>query len=291
MKIIIHCDDIGFTCNITRRILNAWKDCLIGSFSILANGDAIEEITRELELESKRHARIAVHLNLSEGKSVTSPGEIPLIVDSEGRLNSTFIGLIFKWVFNSSKGRKCLLEQIEKEFKAQISIVKKICGSRQVNSIDGHVHFHMLPFLFPLAAKVAKEQGIPEIRISREIFYLSTKIKDSLSFDFIINIIKYIILQICAFRARAAAKQYGITVNDSIVGILYTGRMTCAAAKAGIRAAERKGAKTIEVLFHIGRAVKDELTNWYSDAKYSRFPLNEKRDKEYLELIKLREEI
>jgi hypothetical protein len=74
---------------------------------------------------------------------------------------------------------------------------------------------------------------------------------------------------------------------DALVGVLYTGRMTAAAAKAGIEAARRHGAREVEVIFHIGRADEEELPRWGGLPEIGAFYLSSARDREYEELQRL----
>jgi len=287
MKIIFHCDDMGFTRNITQRIFDLWKSGFINSFSVLPNGDALDDVSRGLLSENGRKVRIAVHLNLFEGPALSSPGSVPLLTDSDGDLNCGFPDLLGIWLALSHK-RKFLLGQVEREWRAQILRVREVCAPRKITALDGHVHIHMLPFLFPVAVRLAQEYDIPEIRISREIFHFSSKLKDSISFDFGVNIIKHVILRLCSRPAFRRASQAGLYSCETLVGVLYSGNMSCASTMAGIRAAERKKTKSVEILFHAGRASIEEVSSWSRNRRSGNFVLSKKRDHECRELMHFR---
>lgn len=291
MKILFHCDDIGATSSMTKRVLETWKAGLIDGFSILANGDATSAVRLGLLSEPDRDARISVHLNLCEGKSLVEPRDIPLLADSDGNLNQGFIKLLILWFTSSKLKKEALLRQIEKEWRAQITEVKRICSPRKVTAVDSHINIHMLPFLFPLAVKLAKEEGITEIRILYEVFYLSSHLADSLSMGFLVNIVKHLILRQCSSSARRFTKEHGLTGPEAFIGILYTGKMTRTTAKSGIAAARRKGLQVVEIVFHIGRASGRESNRWEHHRNLATFPLSERRDMEYFELMALRKEM
>ncbi len=291
MENIFHCDDIGATSSMTKRILEAWKAGLLNGFSILANGDATSEVRLGLLSDPDRDARISVHLNLCEGKSLIEPRDIPLLADSHGNLNQGFVRLLILWFTSSKMKKNALLRQIEKEWRAQITEVKRICSPRKITAIDSHMHIHMIPFLFPVAARLAKGQDIPEIRISYEVFYFSSSLVESLSLPFLVNVIKHLVLRECSRFARRFAKEHGLTGPESLIGILYTGRMTRTAAKSGIAAAMRKGLQMVEILFHIGRASDRESGRWGHCRRRGTFSLSERRDREYFELMALRKEM
>ena len=65
--------------------------------------------------------------------------------------------------------------QVEIEWREQIKRVIEVFSPRSFTAVDSHDHVHMLPFLFPIAAKLAREFDLPEIRISNEIYHFSIK--------------------------------------------------------------------------------------------------------------------
>jgi predicted glycoside hydrolase/deacetylase ChbG (UPF0249 family) len=288
MKLIFNCDDYGFTASITRRIADAWEQGLLDGFSVIANGDALEEGAELLRARPERDARIAVHLNLFEGRSSANSTDIPLITDAAGNLKNTFVGLWLRWIVGSSRKRQALLSQIETEWRYQIVRVREVYAPRKIAALDGHLHFHMLPFLFPLALALAEEYGIGEVRVTREPFYLSSAMSDNLSFSLFANIVKNRVLNVCARRVRKSLGTSLIRHTDAFVGILYSGRMSKASAEAGIERCRRTGAQSVEVLFHIGRASETEAARWGDRRGASAFPLSPMRDREYAALKSLR---
>lgn len=284
---LFHSDDFGFTPNITRRIGEAWSAGYLDGFSILANGYACDVAQAILADQATLRARISVHLNLCEGPALIRTGDRGLITDSEGNLNCSVGGLWSQWMISSADIRKELLIQIETEWRKQIAAVVDLCRPRAVTAVDGHMHVHMLPFLFPVAADLAVEFGVPEIRISRERFHLSPDWRDSMNVGFSANIAKHIACRHWAKSARRIARAKGLRSPDALVGLLYTGRMTARAARAGMEASRRAGAETVEVLFHVGRASADEKQYWLKNARAGAFPLSDKRDAEFEALADL----
>lgn len=287
--LIFHSDDAGATKRVTEQILQAWRAGLIESQSVLANGDALELLERELEADAERPLRIAAHLNLSEGRPLSPAAAVPLLVGEDGSFNCSFGGLIKTWTAGSRKTRAELASQVGAEWQRQILRVKEVAGRRAVSALDGHQHFHMLPFLFPIAARLAKDNGIPEIRVSREAFHFSPAVRDNLTLGFAVNVIKHFVLRACAARARPVLAENGLAAPDGLVGVLFTGRMTEAVASAGIRASRRRGLRRVEVLFHVGGAAAEEAARWKSSPGIGEFYLSPDRDAELTELAKLRQ--
>jgi predicted glycoside hydrolase/deacetylase ChbG (UPF0249 family) len=288
MKIFYHCDDYGLTLSITERIADAWEEGLLDGFSIMANGDGLDAGGARLRARPDRQARIAVHLNLFEGKASGDPDEVSLITDDRGRLNNSFIGLLIRWLGSSRARKKALLTEVEREWRAQIERVRTACAPRPITALDGHLHMHMLPFLFPVALKLAEEYGVSEIRVPREPLYLSPVWADSLSPVFAANLFKHLVLRVCAGRTGIALGSSPVSSTDAFIGILYTGRMSKASAAAGIERCRESAAGSVEVLFHIGRASPEEIRRRGDRSKTSAFPTSPMRDREYEALRALR---
>ena len=287
-EIIYHSDDLGAAPNMTSRIIQAWKDGLIDGFSVFANGDNLDEIRRALELNRNRNAKIAVHLNLWEGKSLLPPSDIPRLVDSDGYFKTSFLGILRHYMIGSKVEKKRILDEVEREWRAQIKKVIDTVKPRPITAVDGHIHIHMLPFLFRVATYLAKEYEIPEIRIVHEPFYFSDKFSECLSKLFLINIIKHVVLKMCVPQDLRIAKKGGIKYPDAMIGVLYSGMMSKENVESGIRAAERRGVKRLEIVMHIGRAAESDLARWKGDRKKASFVLSPCRDNEYANLIRLK---
>ncbi len=288
MRTVFHCDDIGMTPAITDRILEAWRSGMLDSFSVIANGTGLDEVSRGLREDANRDVLLSAHLNLSEGLPSARPDRVPLLLDEAGSLCCGWGLLMRQFATKPQSFHLALRVQIETEWRAQLDTIAAACAPRRLDCIDGHLHIHMLPPLFPIAANLAREFGISRIRILDEPFHISGNPSDSLSPQFTKNFLKHCLLRWCSRPAIRVARDMALDHFDSIIGILYTGRMTRAAAEAGIAAAEKRGAETLEVLFHIGRANSDEAGRWKNRPALGRFPLSELRDREFEELTSMR---
>lgn len=287
-RVIYHADDLGATFSVTRRILEAWQQGFLDGFSIFANSNDFKEIVDKLKADEQREARIGVHLNLWEGRSILSSERIPKLVDKNGYFKVDFLDILKQYLKGTKKYRESLIAEIESEWRAQIEKVVEQIKPRSLCVVDSHVHMHMLPFLFRVAALLAKEHGIQEIRIVREPFYFSPRSADFLSGHFLNNFIKHYILKFCSFSNTSFAEKIGLKYPDAMIGVLYSGMMNRDNIEKGIRAASGKGAKSLEILMHVGRAVKDELFRWGEDVEKASFVLSVKRDQEYHELMSCR---
>ncbi len=282
MILHIHSDDMGATPHVTQRMLASWQAGVLSGFSVLANGRACDQMAAALEADATRPARIACHLNLSEGPSSAPPDAVPLLIDADGNLRHTFGSLIQSWLAN----RSALTRQVELEWRAQITTLQQRIAPRAVAVVDGHMHVHMLPFLFPVAAMLAAQAGVPAIRIAREPLFAADS-KDLLNTYFYVNLIKHVVLKACSWLATPTARRHSLSSPTQMIGILYTGHMNEATALAGIDAARRKNATEVEVVFHVGRAAENERDRWKGRESMAAFYCSPLRDSEFAEVAKL----
>ncbi len=286
--IIYHSDDMGATLSITTRLIEAWERGLLDGFSIFADSAYLTDIQKSLCGAPNKAARIAIHLNLWEGKSLLPASEVPSLVDRDGYFRVGFIDILKRYMLGSGKQKNALIGEVEREWDAQIKKVVDSVKPRAISALDGHVHIHMLPFLFKIAARLAKKYGIPEIRMVAEPYHFSRKFSECLSIDFIKNMVKHMVLSVCVHFDARIAREMGVGHPEAMIGILYSGMMSEANVVSGINAAMKKRFKKIEVLMHIGRASETELARWKGDRKKACFVLSPRRDVEYKELACLR---
>ena len=280
VDIFFHSDDAGATAEVTRCILEAWQQRLLTSFSVIANGDACDTVSHVLAAHPDLHARVMVHLNLSEGAPCSSQTTSTSLLNDKGILKNGFFGLLIGWLFQSSRGRKDLIDQIRVEWREQIRITKQLVAPRPVAGVDGHNHVHMLPFLFPVAAELAAEEGLPEIRISLEHPFVCWCSRETWTVAFAINMIKHIVLRACSAMAKPAASRQGLTSPDAVVGVLYTGMPSVTSVRSGVAHATKRGARRIEAVFHVGRAAESESSRWTHLPASRAFFLSPWRDRE-----------
>jgi predicted glycoside hydrolase/deacetylase ChbG (UPF0249 family) len=280
---------MGATPSITARLCDSWESGLLDGFSIFGDSDHLALIACRLRARSDRPARISVHLNLAEGRPLSPAIQVAKLIDRSGYLNAEFTSMVKRVQVGSTAHEKdTLLSQVEREWRAQIETVLRVIEQRTVMALDGHIHMHMVPDLFRLAVKLAKDYGIPEIRNVREPFYLSRKPSECWSKRFLVNCLKREVLSLFAEGNARSAEAAGLRTPDRMVGVLYSGMMSRANIIAGIAAAKRQGATRVEVLVHIGRASELELERWNGSRSKAAFVLSPSRDAEYRELMSLR---
>lgn len=286
MRLELHADDLGASAGINKNIIFAWKLGAIDGVSVLANGDALHEAAEQINSRPDLPLRVVAHLNLSEGRPTAQASEVPLLVNEDGKLFRGFLGLWLLWLKSDKAGRAALLNEVETEWRAQIDAIRRAVSPRNVQAVDGHIHVHMLPFLFEVAARLAREADISEIRISREIRHFS--FRDTWRPGCAANLIKHQLLRLLAGPAERTAGTYGLGSPNAVAGLLYSGRMSRSAIEAAVAAARRSGIEWLEVICHPGRASADEESRWAGRPELAGFYRSANRDLEYEAMLQMR---
>jgi predicted glycoside hydrolase/deacetylase ChbG (UPF0249 family) len=158
-QLIVNADDFGLTENVNRGIIDAHREGIVTSTTLLANGLAFESAVAA----GKRFYRlgIGVHLNLTEGMPVADASHIRTLVDRVGRLHLTPARL---WAGIATG--QVSLSDIEFELRAQIKKVIR-AGIRPAH-FDGHKHVHVLPPVSEIVLRLAREFRVPAVRCPME---------------------------------------------------------------------------------------------------------------------------
>ena len=161
MKYLIVADDLGISNERNKGILESIKNGIVTNTSIMANGpfskEAIEIFKKEKLLNT-----IGLHLNLTEGLSISNYNNIKTLVDNN---TNKFIGkLNFRYKYNKGLIKK---EEILIEIEAQIKWFISNIGYYP-KFINGHQHCHILPDMCYDISCLFKKYHIDYIRIPYE---------------------------------------------------------------------------------------------------------------------------
>ncbi|NSW53734.1 MAG: ChbG/HpnK family deacetylase [Anaerolineae bacterium] len=149
--LIINADDFGMSDGVTDGIIKAWQAGVVTSTSAMINMDGAVE-----RIQAARAAHpdlpIGLHLNITVGKPVTPPSEIPTLVDEDGNFY-TSDELVPHLV-------EVDLNELEAELRAQAELM--ITNGVMFDHIDYHQHMLALytPF-YPIVRELALEYGVP----------------------------------------------------------------------------------------------------------------------------------
>lgn len=206
--LIINGDDFGLTEGINRGIVEAYREGILTSASLMPNGLAFENA---IALAKENPCLgVGVHLNIVRGKPILSPEEIPSLVNKDGN----FFQNPKKLLFGIVSGKINLLE-IEKEFRAQIKKIFSagICPTH----LDTEKHIHILPSISKIMFGLAKEFRIKGVR--------SFKGDIPVRYFFSLKAFSFRFLWILSLRRMGEMADGEISIPDRIYGIFDAGKM------------------------------------------------------------------
>lgn len=165
-KIIINADDLGLSKGVNNGILEAYKNGVVNSASLMVTTSYFEETIAFIK--SNNLDNIGVHVNLTEGKPLLKTHKT--IVDGNG---------FFKREIYLDD--KVNLNEIHNEVKAQIE--KAIDSGVELNHIDSHHHVHATFIFRKVFIALSNQYQLPLRKINNTVvnpfkvakFYLDTK--------------------------------------------------------------------------------------------------------------------
>lgn len=164
-KLIINADDFGLTTGCNKGIIEAIKNGIVTSTTLMFNMPKSEEA---IELAKENGiTSLGLHLTLTCGKPILNSVEVQSLVDKTGSFykRSTNLLPVMK------------LEEVEKELRAQIDGFIKT--GMKLSHFDSHHHIHMYDGIREIVAKLAKEYNVPvrQPNLETKKFYSEIDIK------------------------------------------------------------------------------------------------------------------
>ncbi|MDR2939939.1 MAG: chitin disaccharide deacetylase [Clostridiales bacterium] len=145
IKLIVNADDFGLTKAVNLGIIEAFKNGIVRSTTLMPNQDATEHAA-ELAKENTGLG-IGVHLTLTAGRPLL--GGHKSIVKEDGSFLGQ--GALFESTIDPI--------ELESEFDAQIN--KVINLGIKITHLDSHHHVHLNEKVQTVVIKLAKKYGLP----------------------------------------------------------------------------------------------------------------------------------
>ncbi|MFZ3170922.1 MAG: carbohydrate deacetylase [Carboxydocellales bacterium] len=144
--LIVNADDFGFSPGVNGGILQAHREGIVSSTTVMVNlplaGIIVEAVAQCSALGA------GVHLNITYGKPVLRTEQVPSLVDSQGNFIRPELGV--------DRFRPA---EVEAEWRAQLALFQS-WGFRPTH-LDSHHHVHTWPGLRELVAQIAREFALP----------------------------------------------------------------------------------------------------------------------------------
>jgi chitin disaccharide deacetylase len=246
-SVIFTADDFGLADALNDAVVLAHRRGLLSGASLMAAGPrtgAALNLARDFP-----DLCLGVHLTLIQGRAVLPPAAAPHLVDSQGFFPNNPVATGWRYFWQPR-----LLPAIRRELAAQIEVVLE--AGLRVWFLNSHLNLHLHPRLFPVVAELAREYGIPAVRLAREDWRTTLALAPDGPLP---KIAQGIIFTWLSRRAAWQARAAGLVVNDHLFGLLNDGRMT-EAYLTGLASRLKPG--VTEIYCHPGLYADPELTRW-----------------------------
>lgn len=212
-RLIVNADDFGESEAVNRAVIRAHTQGIVTSTSLIVTGAAFEDAVAR----AREHPTLAVglHVTLVHGRPCLPPEAVALLVTPERRLplNATVAGL--RWFLD-----RRAWAQIREEIWCQVD--RFLSTGLTMDHLDGHLHFHVHPAVMFTLIEVAREIGVPRVRLPWEPWWRSlpldtANLATKLAYAFIFTAV--------AWYYRPRLRAAGIRFPDAVFGVLQTGHM------------------------------------------------------------------
>jgi len=158
-QLIVNADDFGISEGVNRGIVEAHRQGILTSTTLMANMPAFEQA---IALSSENpDLGVGIHLNLTAGVPLLPTSEVSTLVSEDGRFLRMGVALR-----QLTLGRLDL-QQVEAELGAQVE--KSLAAGIVPTHLDSHHHLHTHPALQPTAISLALRHGIGGVRSTIEL--------------------------------------------------------------------------------------------------------------------------
>ena len=226
--LIVNADDYGLTTGISNGILQAHREGIVTSTSVLAVGPAFAR-TAPL-LADVPGLGVGVHLAaVGEDPPMLAPREIPTLVDRKGRLPGSWR----QFTALALAGRVDP-DDLRREFAAQFERVRDL--GIPITHLDTHQHLHLWPIVREVVLELAGAEGVTAVRVP----YGSGGPVIALGTDRL------------AVALEHRADEIGIAYPEASAGLDPSGRLDGAALARALDRLSATGHPTLELWAHPG---------------------------------------
>ncbi len=149
-SLIVNADEFGLTEHVNFGIIEAHERGAVTSTTMLANMWAFEHAAAL----ARAHPTLAVgvHLNLTHGRPVLPPSQVPTLVDADGQFyrRSPFIRRLLRG--------QVRIDEVIAECRAQVEKVR--AAGINPSHLDSHESTYMYPAIFTRVVSLAQELGL-----------------------------------------------------------------------------------------------------------------------------------
>lgn len=164
IPLIINGDDFGYSEAVNRAIVQAHREGVLTSASLMVNERAAAQA---VELAKANPAlAVGLHLVLVLGRAALPHSELPHITDAEGNFTNSSFQAGLNYYFSAAARR-----ELRREMRAQFE--RFAATGLQFSHVDGHTHLHQHPVIFDELIRLCEEFDVRRVRVVKGEMRLS----------------------------------------------------------------------------------------------------------------------
>jgi len=217
-ELIVNADDFGLTAGVNRAIIEAHRDGIVSSATLMANGAAFDDAVAAAR--SWPRLSVGCHVVLVDGSPVAPPGGLDTLLAIRSAEPQKFYSRLSAFAARATLGGFDR-EQLVEEITAQIRKIQ--AAGIEVSHLDSHKHAHLFPEILAAMLRAAKICGVRAIRSP----FVPMKAILAQQFAGKRTLLKRYgqvrILNTFAPHFRRQLARSGLLAPDGIIGIIETG--------------------------------------------------------------------
>lgn len=204
--LIVTADDFGAALAVNEAVERAHVDGILTAASLMVSGAAVEDaVTRARRLPN---LGVGLHIALADAAPVLPPERIPALVGPDGRFHESMLRTALA-IAASASARRQLAAEIEAQF------AKFAATGLALDHVNAHKHFHLHPMIASAILRIGPKYGMKAMRAPVEPGTARA-------------------MRWWAGLVAERARTRGLTVNDRVIGLAWSGAFDAARMRAAV---------------------------------------------------------
>ncbi len=238
IPLIISGDDFGYSEAVNRAIIQAHREGVLTSCSLMVN----ELATRHAVEMAKSNPGLAVglHLVLVLGRAALPHAEIPHITDPKCNFTNSSFRAGVQYYFSPAARR-----ELRREMRAQFE--RFVATGLPFSHVDGHTHLHQHPVIFDELIRLCEEFGVRRVRV------VKGEMRSSLRLDrrrLPIKLVWGTVFNLLGRRCDRRLRGRGFLYPRKVFGLLQSGDLNEEYLLGLLRLIARTDATSLEIYAH-----------------------------------------
>jgi chitin disaccharide deacetylase len=217
-QLIVNADDFGLTVGINRAIVEAHRDGVVSSTTLMASSAAFNDAVEAARVLPR--LSVGCHVVLTDGAPVSPPGAVDTLLAIRSAEPENFYASLSAFAARATLGGFDR-EQLVAEITAQIRKIQST--GLEVTHLDSHKHAHIFPEILAAMLRAARICGVRAIRSP----FVPMKAIMAQQFAGKRALLKRYgqvrILNTFARHFRRQTLRAGILAPDGVIGVIETG--------------------------------------------------------------------